>query len=1173
MSSHALLTCANCGFENAPGRRFCGECGQPLAVVCPVCGSANDPVRFCGQCGASLGGYPTPGMPASTSERRLVSVLFVDLVGFTAQSEAQDPDEVREFLSRYFDTCRTLIGRYGGTVEKFIGDAVMAVWGTPVAQEDDAERAVRAALDLVQTVAALGEEVGWPQLAARAGVLTGEAAVTLGASGEGMVAGDLVNTASRVQASAPPGAVYVGERTRRSTDAAVVYEDAGTHDLKGKSEPLPLWRAMRVVAMIGGRQRSTGLEAPFVGRDAELRMLRELFHQSAEGRKAHMTSVIGVAGIGKSRLSWEFWKYIDGLRDSVWWHRGRCLAYGEGVTYWALAEMVRSRVGIVEGEDASSSRQKLRAAVEEFVVAPEEWSWIESRLAHLLALEDRTAREPEDLFGAWRRFFERMAERDPVVLIFEDLQWADASLMEFIDYLLNWSRGHPIFVVCLARPDVSDRYPQWAAARRGVSTMYLEPLRRQDMDHLLGGLVPGLPEPVRAAILDRAEGVPLYAVETVRMLLDRGLLVQEESAYRLAGPIEDLAVPETLHALIAARLDGLPAEERTLLQDAAVIGKTFSEPALAAVSGRDEASLEAHLASLVRKEVLGIQADPRSPERGQYVFLQDLVRRVAYETLSRRDRKARHLAVAAHLDREWGEEEIAEVLASHYLEAERAVPDAADAADIKGKAREALVRAASRSESLAAHRAALHYFDQAIELTDEPALRVDLFSRAGQMAFDGGLLDRGRDLFDAGIEIARSLGDEMGEARIEAKRAFMATADGHLEESLKRLTRAYDMLSASPPGPEAAEAGSEIARLTYFLGHPQEALESIERALPVAEKLFLPELLSHSLNTKALILKTLGRTQEALALLRHALRLALDHDATAAALRAYNNLSSTLGSEGGFEEIETLVEQGLALARKVGHRGWETKFVSDRIPLLVALGRWDEALEADAELSAMDTANLAAMVMERSTLTLLYAARGEFDVADQVLGADILERSEDVQAVQTLSLGRAVIAFFTGKNEDAIAAARVAIAGREQTGLMIQVQEAYAIAADAVLELGDLERAAELAAEMDEAVAGDLSPYLRAEIARLRGKLAALRGEAEGASAGFEEAVARFRGLGMRYKLGVALAEYGTWLERHESPQEAEALVAEARTIFEGLKATWWLERLDDIGREQSAIG
>src|SRR5438132_14198152 len=338
------MLCRSCGTENPEGKKFCGKCGSPLALSCPACGSPNPPdMKFCGDCGATLGaapqGAPTPAVPreASTAERRLVSVLFADLVGFTPLSESRDAEEVRELLTRYFETCRRLVELYGGVVEKFIGDAVMAVWGTPTATEDDAERAVRAALDLVAAVSALGDEVGAAELRARAGVLTGEAAVTLGAEGQGMVAGDLVNTASRVQSVAEPGAVYVGESTRRATEQAIAYDDAGTFELKGKEGLTPLWRALRVVSGVRGTLKSAGLEAPFVGRDRELRQIKDLFHASADARKPHLVSLTGIAGIGKSRLVWEFYKYFDGIVDTVYWHRGRCLAYGEGVTYWALA--------------------------------------------------------------------------------------------------------------------------------------------------------------------------------------------------------------------------------------------------------------------------------------------------------------------------------------------------------------------------------------------------------------------------------------------------------------------------------------------------------------------------------------------------------------------------------------------------------------------------------------------------------------------------------------------------------------------------------------------------------------------------------------------------------------------------------------------------------------------
>src|SRR5579862_383326 len=311
-----MTACAQCGFENAASSKFCGGCGASLALPCPSCGVANDPGRrFCAECGAALtADAPAPApaagtaAPVAAAERRLVSVLFADLVGFTPLSESRDPEEVRELLSRYFDRCRRLIEIYGGTVEKFIGDAVMAVWGTPVAQEDDAERAVRTALDLVAGVAALADEVGAPELQARAGVLTGEAAVSLLVAGEGMVAGDLVNTAARIQAAAAPGTVLVGEATRRATAAAIAYEPAGEHELKGKAEPVSLFRALRVTSVRGGALRSGELEPPFVGRARELRLVKELFHATAEERKAHLVSVVGIAGIGKSRLAWEFEK-------------------------------------------------------------------------------------------------------------------------------------------------------------------------------------------------------------------------------------------------------------------------------------------------------------------------------------------------------------------------------------------------------------------------------------------------------------------------------------------------------------------------------------------------------------------------------------------------------------------------------------------------------------------------------------------------------------------------------------------------------------------------------------------------------------------------------------------------------------------------------------------------
>ncbi|MDQ2689664.1 MAG: AAA family ATPase, partial [Chloroflexota bacterium] len=665
------MICANCGTENEPGRKFCGECGHRLAVACPNCGTANAPgTKFCGECGTGLAEADAPRATPSTpaTERRLVSVLFADLVGFTTMSEARDAEDVRALLASYFETSRAIVERYGGTVEKFIGDAVMAVWGTPTAQEDDAERAVRAALELVDAARRLS-----PDLALRAAVHTGEAVVTIGAAGMGMVAGDLVNTASRLQSIAEPGTVLVGEGTQRAASNAIAFEPAGEHELKGKATPVPAFRALRVVAQRGGVGRSEQLEPPFVGRDAELQLIKDFYHATAHEPGPRLVSVMGQAGIGKSRLAWEFLKYIDGVTEDVYWHQGRSPAYGEGISFWALGEMVRMRIRSGEADDEAATRERLAATLEAFVPDPDERRSLEEPLLHLLGIGDGKSRERGQLFLAWRSFFERIAEAGPVVMVFEDLQWADDGLLDFIEELITWSRGRSIYVITLARPELLDRRPTWGAGQRSFTSLNLAPLSEESMAALLAGLVPGLPEPVVRQIVTRAEGIPLYAVETVRTLLNDGRIERVGDGFRPVGDLTTLAVPESLQALIAARIDALPAAERTLVQDASVLGLSFADAALRAVARSAPADLEAMLQHLARREIFTRDEDPRSPERGQYRFVQGLLREVAYGTLSRDERRARHLAAARFFEA-LGDDELAGVLAQHYLEAYQAHP-------------------------------------------------------------------------------------------------------------------------------------------------------------------------------------------------------------------------------------------------------------------------------------------------------------------------------------------------------------------------------------------------------------------------------------------------------------------------------------------------------------------
>jgi class 3 adenylate cyclase/tetratricopeptide (TPR) repeat protein len=1150
------VTCAACGSENPAGKRFCGDCGAALGAACPSCGAENPPdKRFCGDCGTPLDTAPPAAAApreAPVAERRLVTVLFADLVGFTPLSESRDPEEVRELLSRYFDTTRRLIEVYGGTVEKFIGDAVMAVWGTPVATEDDAERAVRAGLDLVAAVTALGDEVGAPDLRARAGVLTGEAAVTLGATSEGMVAGDLVNTAARIQAAAEPGTLLVGEATRRASEATVVFEAAGDHELKGKSEPVPLWRALRVVAGARGTLKSTGLEAPFVGRDRELRLMKELFHASADERRAHLVSIIGIAGIGKSRIGWEFYKYFDGIAETVWWHRGRCLAYGEGVTYWALGDMVRMRCRIAEDEDEDTGAEKLRATLAEHILDDDERAFVEARLLQLLGWGATEQAEKQQLFAAWRLFFERMADTNPVVIVFEDLQWADESLLDFIEYLLEWSRNQPIFVVTLSRPDLAEKRPTWGAGQRAFTSIYLEPLPPTAMEELLGGLVPGMPPEVVHEILGRAEGIPLYAVETVRMLLDRGLVVEDGPSYRVVGEIGALDVPETLQALIAARLDGLDEGERALVQDAAVLGKTFGSTLLARVAGRSEEEVEALLTSLVRKEVLSLQADPRSPEHGQYGFLQDLVRRVAYETLARRDRKARHLAAADQIAAALGEEDVPEVVASHLVSALEAAPDAGDADAIRQRAGHTYVLAGERAERLAASGEAHRFYEQAAELTAETAQRAELVDRAGRMAWVAGRKEDARDMLNVARSAYDVLGDEVARVFVDSKLAEIDFNDGRVPEAVARLAPAVETIERVGTPADIAATVAQFGRFLVFARDYERAGAQLERALALAEELHLPETLAQALNSKSVLMQFQGRSHEARLLVRGALAVALEHDLHDPALRAYNNVVASEWYAMRWREGLEIVGDALEYARRTGERTWEVSFTTGSVGGLDYLGRWDEALERGASVDPYASTEFSRGLL--LWLALIHLRRG-----DVAAGRELVDRHSDIGlsgnpefAAGYAAVEAAVLAA-EGRYEEAHRAALRA--------LPVEVADSAwwlsFTAADVALALPDDAHARDVYERIDDLVRGRQMHVVDAQLARLRARLFP-----DDAAMELETAERILSDIEAVFFTAVVQTERAEHLLRSGRPDEARELLAEAGEVFAELRAAPWIARV-----------
>jgi predicted ATPase/class 3 adenylate cyclase len=1073
-------------------------------------------------------------------------VLFADLVGFTTLSERRDPEEVRELLSEYFDRCRTIIARYGGTVEKFIGDAVMAVWGTPVAREDDAERAVRAALGLTTAVTVLGEEVGMPELRVRAGVLTGNAAVEVGAEGEGMVLGDTVNTASRLQSIAAPGTVLVDDVTRRSSEAAIAYEDAGSHQVKGRERPVRAWTALRVVAGAGGARREAGLEAPLSGRDRELQEIIDAGERSAEQGRAELVAVVGEAGLGKSRLLWEFYKYLDGIQEVRWWMQGRCLSYGEGVAYWALAEMVRGRARIAEEDPPALAREKLRATVEEHVPDERERRLVEPRLAHLLRLEDRRDSDRADLFSGWRLFLERMAQVQPLILAFEDLQWADSGLLEFIDYLMEWSAEYPIFVIALGRTELLERRPGW-------DPLVLGPLGSADLRGILDEVVPGLPDTVTEEIVARAEGNPLYAVETIRMLQDRGLLVQEGSQYVLTAEVDDIEVPETLHALVASRLDNLSAEERSLLQNASVLGQTFSAAALAAVSERREEEVRGLLDRLVVKQILSLDDDPRSPEHGQYAFLQALLRTVAYGTLGRRTRKALHVLAARHLRDSWPGEigDIAEVLADHYLEAIRAAPDAPDVAELRGSARETLIAAGRAAASLALGPEADRYFEQAAELAEDDSERAVLYQQAGSALNRSGNPDQSLARLRQAVELIQRNGDPTG-GSAAVKLAELLRLSGHSDES-QELLRPFRDSSAGLEPADHARALFSLGMNLLFKGKPHEAGPVIEKALAAVEDAQQWPELADGLTTRGAYLVNTRRPQEGLGVLRQALAIAEEHDLPGLSLRARYNLAGLYVANHRLTETLDEINAGLAVAQERGDRSWDMALKSQSLAPNLWLGRWDEVVNLATPL--LESGDLLDLASASICLSRVALARGDDLLLERC--AEVAKRFAGTQNVDVRSAALVAMGIHALSREDLAQAVELAA---EAMGIVIAGEvelEAYRLRTEAALSGGDQAAMEALAGWVEGLPPARKLPLFRALRARLRAELAHSRGEGDAARELEREAEEIFRRAETRPLLAAALLDR----VRRRGDELAQT---EALRILEDLRATRWLEQFQE---------
>jgi len=862
-----VSVCQSCGQENPEGFRFCGACGRPVFE------EADGRQR---------------------EERKVVTVLFADLVGFTGRAEQLDPEDVRGMLSPYYTRLRTELERRGGTVEKFIGDAVMAVFGAPVAHEDDPERAVRAALAIRDAIR--DEDAG---LQVRIAVNTGEALVSLDArpsAGEGMAAGDIVNTTARLQSAAPVNGIVVGESTYRATRNAIEYREAAPVEAKGKVEPVQVWEAVQAYSRIAVETLETG--APLVGRRRELDVLTGALERARKEHTPQLVTLVGVPGIGKSRLVYELFKVIEAEPDLVFWRQGRALPYGEGVTYWALAEMVKAHSGVLETDSLADVEQKLTQAVFAALGESSEAEWVELHLRLLVGLttsSDVSGDRRAESFAAWRRFFEALAEQNPLVLVFDDLHWADDDLLDFVDHLVDWASSVEILVVCAARPELLDRRPAWGGGKLNAATVSVTPLSDQETAELIGALLERalLPAEIQATLLAHAGGNPLYAEQFVRMHLERG------------GDAP--ALPETVQGIIAARLDVLPAAEKALLQDAAVVGKVFWLGAAAAIGELDPKAVETLLHALERKDC--IRRERRSSVAGEmeYAFRHVLVQDVAYAQIPRAARADKHRLAAAWIESLSDEraDERAEMLAHHYLAAlEFARAAGSETADLTEQARLALHVAAERAMALSAFAAAARYFESALELWPaDDAERPKLLLRCGEALYTS--RGAGADVLEEARDA--SLGAAMVEEAAEAEALLgeLRYDQGLADEALGHMDRAVALVEDRAASPAKASVYAQAARRNAIGNRGREAIRLSEVALRLAEELELPDTRANLLNTRGMV-RVLGGDLGGIEDLEASIGIA-EERRTADLARGYGNLASMMVDLGEIRRARELL--------------------------------------------------------------------------------------------------------------------------------------------------------------------------------------------------------------------------------------------------------------------------
>lgn len=1128
-------------------------------IACPVCGGENpDNASFCVSCGAPLGAARVGG-----EERKFVTIVFAELVGF--RRGESDPEDLKRILEPYHARVRRVVANHGGTVDKVMGPAVLCVFGAPIGHEDDPERGVRAALRIREAVAQLDEAEAHLDLAVRVGVNSGEAVVARPGVGPQIgeaVTGDVVNTASRLQTAAEPGEVLVGASTYEATGLVFEWEEHEPVLAKGKAEPQRAWCAVASRGRYGIDLRPPSTSA-FVGRRDELALLRAAFRRAVGESMVQLVTITGEAGVGKTRLIQELSNVAEEWPSLVRWRQGRSLPYGEGLSFWALGEIVKADSGILESDTTEEVLAKLRAAIEPYAKDPAERDWLRGRLAPLAGVEGTTFDAPRDeLFGSWRRWFEALAADSPFVVVFEDLQWADDVMLEFVEHLVDWVVGLPLLVVCAARPELYERDPSWGGGRRNSTSVALPPLSHQETAMLLGSLLEGvvLPAATQLDLLERCGGNPLYAEEFVRMLRDRGII----EGTRLVGDV-DVPMPPSVQQLIGARIDTLPPGEKAMLQDAAVVGKVFWSGAVAAVSGLPYRSVIAGLHESVKREfVRPVRASSWEGEE-EFAFEHTLVRDVAYGQIPRAGRASKHVAVARWLRAVAADRvlDVAELLAHHFgraLEYTRATDPGRDVSKLEAATGSALMMAGDRAKHLDAARAVdLYRRARAALPADDPERRRALIESAESAEVAGRLAEAGDD-FVAAIAEYREANDVLGLGEALARRARSVQQYSVAARSL--LEEAIGILETQPPGPELARAYTRMAGHLYVAGVNRDAVPWADKALALADDLGVEDEAVLALQYRGAARSQLG-DEGGLEDLREALRRGLELGLGDEVATTYNNLAYELWFWRGAAEALPVWEDMSAFCHVRGFAMPEAWAESGKLESLFDLGRWDEVLELATELCEWGrTHGYERVIMIASIhLAWVHLRRGEVDEA-AVAADDVLPRAREIGYGEFLAPACMIAAEVALARDDPAGARSFVREYRDATSDNVEVRRMFLpVAARILVRAGAVDDAEQLLEGFGEPG----SRRVRLSLRSSRAVVTEARGDHDASAAEYRELADLWGGYGFGLEEGRSRLGLGRCLTALGRDDEARPELERARALLGALGARPLLEEAEAL--------